>query len=161
MPTRDTRKTSRSRRVASKAQDLIVGAKIMDAVAAGASIAAAAERAEVSYEVADRLLHEEFRRFYEQNASQREELVGRELRKLELLERPFFRKALQGDEKAADRCLAIIKQRREILGLDAAAKVSVEISAVDDALARIVNIVDGEVVEPTPLRRALPPGETA
>lgn len=161
MPTRDTRKTSRSRRVATKAQDAVAGAKIMDAVTAGASLAVAAKAADVTEDAASRLLHAEFRRFYEQNASQREELVGRELRKLELLERPFFRKALQGDEKAADRVLAIIKQRREILGLDAAAKVSVEISAVDDVLARIVNIVDGEVVEPTPLRRALPPGEPA
>lgn len=161
MGTRDVKKTSRSRRVATKAQDAIAAAKIMDAVAAGASIAAAAASVNVTEDVASRLLHEEFRRFYEQNASQREELVGRELRKLELLERPFMRKALGGDEKAADRVLAIVKQRRDILGLDAAAKVSVEISAVDDALARIVNIVDGEVVEPTPLRRALPPGETA
>lgn len=161
MPTRDTGKTSRSRRVATKAQDLIVGAKIMDAVSAGASIAAAAEREKITEDAATRLLHAEFRRFYEQNASQREELVGRELRKLELLEKPFFRKALQGDEKAADRVLAIIKARRDMLGLDAAAKVSVEISAVDDALANLVNIIDGEVVQPTPLRRALPPGETA
>lgn len=140
---------------------MIVGARIMDAVSAGASIAAAAQREKITEDAATRLLHAEFRRFYEQNASQREELVGRELRKLELLEKPFFRKALQGDEKAADRVLAIIKARRDMLGLDAAAKVSVEISAVDDALANLVNIIDGEVVQPTPLRRALPPGETA
>lgn len=140
---------------------MIVGARIMDAVAAGASVAAAAEREKITEDAAKRLLHAEFRRFYEQNASQREELVGRELRKLELLEKPFFRKALQGDEKAADRVLAIIKARRDMLGLDAAAKVSVEISAVDDALAHLVNIIDGEVVQPIPLRRALPPGETA
>jgi hypothetical protein len=161
MGTRDISKRNRTRRVATEAQNMILGAKIMDAVAAGASVAAAAEHVNITPETASRLLHAEFRRFYEENASQREELVGRELRKLELLERPFFRKALDGDEKAADRVLAIIKQRREILGLDAAAKVAVEVSAVDDALAHVVNILDGEVVEPTPLRRALPPGETA
>lgn len=158
MGTTDKMTTSRSRRVASKAQDLVAAAKIMDAVAAGATLEAAGKAAGVKIDVAERLLHAEFRRFYEQNATQREELVGRELRKLELLERPFFRKALQGDEKAADRVLAIIKARRDMLGLDAAAKVQIEISAVDEALAEIVQIVEGQVVgaEVAELRRAEP-----
>jgi hypothetical protein len=158
MGTTDRMTTSRSRRVASKAQDAIAGAKIMDAVAAGATLEAAGKSVGVKIDVAERLLHAEFRRFYEQNATQREELVGRELRKLELLERPFFRKALQGDEKAADRVLAIMKRRADMLGLDSAAKVQVEISAVDEALAEIVQIVEGQVVgaEVAPLRRAEP-----
>lgn len=158
MGTTDRMTTSRSRRVASKAQDAIAGAKIMDAVAAGATLEVAGKSVGVKIDVAERLLHAEFRRFYEQNATQREELVGRELRKLELLERPFFRKALQGDEKAADRVLAIMKRRADMLGLDSAAKVQVEISAVDEALAEIVQIVEGQVVgaEVAPLRRAEP-----
>lgn len=158
MTTTDRMTTSRSRRVASKAQDLVAAAKIMDAVAAGATLEAAGKSVGVKIDVAERLLHAEFRRFYEQNATQREELVGRELRKLELLERPFFRKALQGDEKAADRVLAMMKRRADMLGLDSAAKVQVEISAVDEALAEIVQIVEGQVVgaEVAQLRRAEP-----
>jgi len=158
MGTTDNLTTSRSRRVASRAQDLIAAAKIMDAVAAGATLEAAGKSVGVKIDVAERLLHAEFRRFYEQNATQREELVGRELRKLELLERPFFRKALQGDEKAADRVLAMMKRRADMLGLDTAAKVQVEISAVDEALAEIVQIVEGKVLgaEIAPLRRAEP-----
>lgn len=157
MGTTGTVKSTRSRRVSSKAADAIAGAKIMDAVSAGASVAAAAKVAGVSEDVAGRLLHAEFRRFYEQNASQREELVGRELRKLELLERPFFRKALDGDEKAADRVLAIMKRRADMLGLDSAAKVSVEISAVDEALGEIVRVVEGSVIaEVPPLLRQEP-----
>jgi hypothetical protein len=144
--------------VASKAQDLIAAAKIMDAVAAGATLEAAGKAVGVKIDVAERLLHAEFRRFYEQNATQREELVGRELRKLEILERVFFRKALGGDEKAADRVLAMMKRRADMLGLDSAAKVQVEISAVDEALAEIVQIVEGKVLgaEIAPLRRAEP-----
>lgn len=146
MATTDTMRTSRSRRVASKAADAIAGAKIMDAVAAGATLQAAADSVGLKIDAASRLLHAEFRAFYEQNGSQREELVGRELRKLELLERPFFREALKGNEKAADRVLAIMKRRADMLGLDSAAKVAVEISAVDDALSEIVRIVEGSVV---------------
>jgi hypothetical protein len=158
MGTTDNLTTSRSRRVANKAQDLIAAAKIMDAVAAGATLEAAGKSVGVKIDVAERLLHAEFRRFYEQNATQREELVGRELRKLEILERVFFRKALGGDEKAADRVLAMMKRRADMLGLDSAAKVQVEISAVDEALAEIVQIVEGKVLgaEIAPLRRAEP-----
>jgi hypothetical protein len=158
MGTTDNLNTSRSRRVASKAQDLIAGAKIMDAVSAGATLAVAAKAAGVSEDAGRRLLHQEFRKFYEENATQREELVGRELRKLELLERKHFRDALGGDVKATDRVLAIMKRRADMLGLDTAAKVQIEISAVDEALAEIVQIVEGKVtgVEVTPLRRAEP-----
>jgi hypothetical protein len=156
MGTTDTMTTTRSRRVASKVADAIAGAKVLDAVAAGASLEAAGKLAGVKIDVAQRLLHAEMRRFYEQNASQREELVGRELRKLDLLERRVFRDALNGDVKAVDRVLAIMKRRADMLGLDAAAKVQVEISAVDEALAEIVQIVEGKVVgaEVAPLRRA-------
>lgn len=128
----------------------------MDAVSAGASLTTAAEHAGVTIDVAQRLLHAEFRSFYEQNASQREELVGRELRKLELLEKRFFADALKGDVKAADRVLAIMKARREMLGLDAAAKVHVEITAVDEALSEIVRVIDGEVLAVSELQRMLP-----
>jgi hypothetical protein len=156
MGTTDTMTTTRSRRVASKVADAVAGAKVLDAVAAGASLEAAGKLAGVKTDVAQRLLHAEMRRFYEQNASQREELVGRELRKLDLLERRVFRDALNGDVKAVDRVLAIMKRRADMLGLDAAAKVQVEISAVDEALAEIVQIVEGKVLgaEVAPLRRA-------
>jgi len=147
MGTTDNMATNRSRRVASKTADAIAGAKVMDAVAAGATLELAGKAAGVTTGVAERLLHAELRRFYEQNAGQREELVGRELRKLEMLERAHFRDALKGDVKATDRVLAIMKRRSDMLGLDSAAKVQVEISAVDDALAEIVQIIEGKVVE--------------
>lgn len=148
--------TGRSRRVASKVNDAIAGAKIMDLVAAGASVETAAKHAAVQPAAARRLLNVEFRKFYEENASQREMLVGRELRKLELLEKRFFADALKGDVKAADRVLAIMKARREMLGLDAAAKVQVEITAVDEALTEIVRVIDGEVLAVDDLQRVLP-----
>lgn len=157
MPTTDRSTTSRSRRVSSKAADAIAGAKVMDAVASGGTLAVAAKHAGVSEDVANRLLHAEFRAFYEQNASQREELVGRELRKLDLLERRHFRDALNGDVKATDRVLAIMKRRADMLGLDSAAKVAVEISAVDEALSEIVRVVEGTIVaEVPPLLRQEP-----
>lgn len=159
MGTIDKRTTQRGARISSKYADEVATAKLVDLVAAGVpSVAAAAEAVGVSVPVANRLLQQEFRRYYEERASQRDEMVGQQLRRYDLLLRPFFAKALKGDEKAADRVLAIMKAMNDMLGLNAATRVDVQVNAVDEAVSKISRIVEGAVsqAEVVPLRRMLP-----
>lgn len=129
-----------------KAQEALQGGKLLDLVAAGSSVAAAARAIGLNERTGQRLYHAELQRYFKENATQREELVGRELRTLDLLQRRVMRMALDGDLKAVDRVLAIMDRRGKMLGLDAAAKVSVKVSRVDEALADIVKIIDGSIV---------------
>lgn len=159
MGTTDKRVTQRGARISSKYADEVATQRLVDLVASGApSVAAAAEVVGVTRAVAERLLQQEFRRYYEERAAQRDEMVGQQLRKYDLLERPFFVRALKGDEKAADRVLAIMKARNEMLGLNAPSRVDVQVNAVDEAVAKISRIVEGAVssAEVVPLRRMLP-----
>lgn len=159
MGTTDKRVTQRGARISSKYADEVATARLVDLVAAGApSVAAAAEAVGITRPVAERLLQQEFRRYYEERAAQRDEMVGQQLRKYDLLERPFFARALKGDEKAADRVLAIMKARNEMLGLNAPSRVDVQVNAVDEAVAKISRIVEGAVTSAkvVPLRRMLP-----
>jgi hypothetical protein len=138
-----------------QATEAVLGTRLVDAVAAGASVVRAAEALGLTEREGYRIYHESIRRYYEENSAARELMVAREMRKLDLLERPMFKQALDGDQKAVDRVLAIMKARRDMLGLDAAAKVQVEIGRADDALAKIVQIVDGTAAaaQVQPLRR--------
>jgi hypothetical protein len=129
-----------------EAQEALDGGKLLDLVAAGSSIAAAARAIGLKERTGQRLYHAELQRYFQENATQREELVGRELRTLDLLQRKVMRQALDGDLKAVDRVLAIMDRRGKMLGLDAAAKVTVEVSRVDEKLAEIVQIIDGSIV---------------
>lgn len=159
MGTTDNSSTARGVRISSKYADEVATARLVDLVAAGApSVAAAAEAVGVSHSVANRLLQQEFRRYYEERAAQRDEMVGQTLRKFDLLERPMWGRALKGDEKAVDRLLAIIKARNEMLGLNAPSRVDIQVNAVDEAVSKISRIVEGAVsqAEVVPLRRMLP-----
>lgn len=159
MGTHDTRTTQRGVRISTKYADEIATARLVDLVATGApSVSAAAEATGVSLAVANRLLQQEFRRYYEERAAQRDEMVGQTLRKFDLLEQALWPRALKADDKAVDRILAVIKARNEMLGLNAPSRMDVQINAVDEAVAKISRIVDGAVssAEVVPLRRTLP-----
>jgi hypothetical protein len=159
MGTTDKSTTQRGVRISSKYADEVATAKLVDLVAAGApSVAAAAEAAGITHGVANRLLQQEFRRYYEERAAQRDEMVGQTLRKFDLLESALWPRALKADEKAVDRILAVIKARNEMLGLNAPSRVDVQVNAVDEAVAKIGRIVEGAVssAEVVPLRRMLP-----
>lgn len=126
-----------------QAQDALDGDRIITLVAAGQSIAGAARQLEINYKRAARLYHQELRHVYDTNVGLREELLGKELKTLDLLQRPQMLEAMKGDRKAAETVLAIMDRRAKYLDLHAAAKVSVEISRVDDVLERVVGIIDG------------------
>lgn len=137
-----------------EASEVILSDQIIRLVAAGSTIAAAGKSLGVdSRNTAERLYHNAIRKFYDDNSSLRQELVGRELKTLELLQVPMMRDALKGDTKAVDRVLAIMDRRSKYLGLDQAAKVDVSLTSVDSALARVVDILDGAVVAAEPIRR--------
>lgn len=139
-----------------KAQEAIKASQLLDMVAAGSSVRAASKQLGIHERTGQRLYHSELQRYYQENAAAREELVGRELRTLDLLQRRMMQDALKGDARAVDRVLQIMAQRSKMLGLDAAAKISVEVSRVDDALAEIVQIIDGSVAASHTLERLLP-----
>lgn len=130
---------------AQEALDTLNMTKLLDAVAAGAPVRRAAQSMGLSEDQGYTLYHRALRQYYEENASARELLVARELRTLDLLQRAVMSDALKGDTKAVDRVLSIMERRAKTLGLDQAAKVSVEIGRADAALAEIVQIIDGTV----------------
>lgn len=138
-----------------EAQDAVNSGRLLDLVAAGTDVVKAADMIGLTRDQGYRLYHTALRRYYEENAAERELLVSRELRTLDLLQRAVMKDALRGETKAVDRVLAIMQQRSKMLGLDAAAKVAVEITRADDALAEIVQIIDG-TVSAAELIRVLP-----
>lgn len=136
------------------AAEAILADQLIKLVAAGSTIADAAKALDIPSRVtAERLYHQEIRRYYEDNATLRQELVGRELKTLELLQRRVMQDALKGDTKAVDRVLAIMDRRSKYLGLDQAAKVDVSVVSVDAALAKIVDIFDGHIAAAPEIRR--------
>jgi hypothetical protein len=137
-----------------EAQEALWARSILEMVAAGATIGKAAESLGItSRSTAERLYHKELRSYYDDNATLRQELVGRELMTLELMQRRVMRDALAGDTKAVDRVLAIMDRRSKYLGLDQAAKVDVSVTSVDAAINKVVDIIDGAIVATAPIRR--------
>jgi hypothetical protein len=139
-----------------EAQEAIQGDRLISLVAAGQSIAGAARQLEMDYEKARKLYHKELRAVYDSNVGLREELLGKELKTLDLLQRPLMLEAMKGDRKCAETVLSIMDRRAKYLDLHAAAKVNVEITRVDDALREIVTIIDGNMSAASLERIALP-----
>lgn len=118
--------------------------KLLQLVIAGQTVARAAEQLNLTYNTALRWYHDALQKVYDDNASLRQEALGRELKTLEMLQRALWPAALRGHVRSVEVMLAIMDRRSKYLGLDAATKISVEVSKVDNALADITNIIDGE-----------------
>jgi hypothetical protein len=129
--------------------------QLLNLVVAGRSIVDAAKQLELSYATAHRWYREALRRVYDDNATLREEVLGKELKTLDLLQRALWRGALSGHVRSVEVMLAVMDRRAKYLGLDAAVKIQVEATRVDDALAKISRIIDAEELS-TPLVRAIP-----
>lgn len=138
------------------ARDTIQADKLLKLVATGHSVAAACRALGITARRGERLYHRELKRYFDENAGLRSELVARELKTLDMLQQIAMRQALDGELKAHDRVLAIMDRRAKYLDLHAAARVTVEVSLVDDAIKEIVNIIDGEVIGSDDLLHALP-----
>lgn len=132
-----------------EAKDLILAEQLLTLAASGSSLRAAAKALGVTYGRAERLYHAQARAVYDANATLVQEVIGKELATLDLMQRkvmPLITGPEGPDLKAVDKMLAIMARRARYLDLDAATKVEVQVTAVDDALARITDILDGEIV---------------
>jgi len=70
------------------------------------------------------------------NAEQAEDLRALELLRLDELQNAIWERAIDGDDKAMGRVLAIMDRRAKLLGLDAPAKGEVEVSPAGLRLKR-------------------------
>jgi len=118
--------------------------QLLQRVVTGMSVSKAAEQLNIPRDTAYRLYHRALQDVYDDNSKLREETLGRELKTLEMLQRSLWPAALRGHVRSVEVMLAVMDRRAKYLGFDAATKVQVEVSRVDDALAEIVQIVDGE-----------------
>lgn len=125
--------------------------RLLDAVLVTGNVQAAARSLDIPYHRARKLYKEQLKAYWDDNADKAELVAAKELRKLDIVERPVMKQALEGDLRAVDRLLAISKARREIIGVDAAKRVEVQFGAVDTALADIAAMIDGTVAA-KPLR---------
>lgn len=110
------------------------------------------------YATALRWYHAALRKVYDDNATLREEVLGKELKTLDLLQRALWPAALRGHVRSVEVMLAVMDRRARYLGLDAAVKIQVEATRVDDALAKVATIIDAETAGPAPLLRAVSGG---
>lgn len=126
--------------------------RLLDAVLVSGTVKAAAKALDLSYTKALKLYKQALQAYWEENADKAEIVAAKELRKFDLIERPVFKQALEGDLRAVDRMLAISKARREVLGLDAPKRFDVQVGAVDSAISDIAQMIDGSAVAAEPLR---------
>jgi len=131
--------------------------QLLQRVVAGQSIVRAAEALNIPYETARRWYHGALRKVYDDNATLREEVLGKELKTLDLLQRALWPAALRGHVRSVEVMLSVMDRRAKYLGLDAAVKIQVEATRVDEALAKVATIIDAETsTQAAPLLRVVP-----
>lgn len=146
-----------SNKLSAQAQQVQIVDQLLQKVVTGSSVQAAAKDLDIPYATALRWYHESLQKIYDDNAELRKEVLGRELKTLDLLQRALWPSAQRGHVRSVEVMLAVMDRRAKYLGLDAAAKLEVEVTKVDEALTQIARVIDGEIeVAPAPLLRAIP-----
>jgi hypothetical protein len=146
-----------SSKLTSQARNVQLTDELLNKVITGISVQQAAKELEIPYSTALRWYHEALQKIYDDNAGLRREVLGRELKTLDLLQRALWPSAQRGHVRSVEVMLAVMDRRAKYLGLDAAAKVEVEVTRVDEALTQIARVIDGEVESvAAPLLRAQP-----
>lgn len=131
--------------------------QLLQRVIAGQTIKRAAEDLNIPYSTAVDWYHKALQATFDASSDQRQELLGRELKTLEMLQKALWPAALRGHVRSVEVMLAVMDRRSKYLGFDAATKVQVEVTRVDEALTKITNIIDGETIaDAVPLLRAVP-----
>lgn len=132
------------------------GHRLVQLVASGATLAEAARRLEIPWKSAQ----DAFARQMAEVADERtkSEVLQTELTTLGMMQQALMTRALRGDTQASKAVLDIMDRRARYLGLHEAIKFNVQIGQVNGAIQEISEILEGEVVEATPLRRVLPEG---
>jgi hypothetical protein len=122
-------------------------------VLAGMTVRAAAASLEINEKTAQSWYVDALRQAYDDGKGNREEALGRELATLDLLQRALMPQALRGHVRSAEVVLSVMDRRSKYLGLDEATRVRVEYDAVENALAEVVQVLEGEIVaQVEPLR---------
>jgi hypothetical protein len=146
-----------SKRASAELQQAYQVDELLKMVVAGMSIKRAAEHLGIAQSTANRWYHDALRKVYDDNATLREEVLGKELKTLDLLQRALWPAALRGHVRSVEVMLSVMDRRAKYLGLDAAVKIQVEATRVDEALAKVASIIDAETVpQAAPLLRAVP-----
>lgn len=127
--------------------------KLVALVLAGMTVRAAAAKLEVKERSAYDWYQAALRKAYEDGKGDREAALGRELATLDLLQKSLMPQALRGHTQSAKVVLEILDRRSKYLGLDEATKVQLEFGRVEQALAEVVQVLEGEAVpDVVPLR---------
>lgn len=135
------------------AANALLARQMMALVASGSTIIEACRQLKVTETRGKRLHAREMKRVIDDNADLREQVFAQELENLRLLRKAGMPRALRGEPRSIEVMLALSREFRKFLGLDAAMKVEVQASRVEDAITRIVELSEGAPGELVPLRR--------
>jgi hypothetical protein len=136
-----------------RAQAALNQRKIMELVASGQTIGAAARALDIPEYTAKRLFGKEMARVLDDHADIREAVFAEELENLRMLRRAIMPRALKGEPRAVEVALAVGRDFRSVLGMDQALKVDVTVKRVDEAVDEVLKVVDAHVDGVTQLRR--------
>jgi hypothetical protein len=139
--------------VATRVKNLGLARKMMELVASGSTVPNAARSLNLSEKQARTLLGREMQRVIDDSADLREQVFAQELENMRLLRQAGMPRALRGEPRSIEVMIALGREYRKFLGLDAAMKIEVQASKVEDAITRIVELTDGAPGDVQPLRR--------
>jgi hypothetical protein len=146
-----------------EAAGLAEGRSVLELVAQGRTIRAAADELGIAKSVAHRRYQAELQAAVEDNRELAGALVHRELETLRQLREVWMPRALQSDfgdedednpkgwgkdqEGAAKIVLAVVDKTSKLLGLDAAIKHEVSVDRINDAVDRVASILATETAQ--------------
>jgi hypothetical protein len=146
------------------AAELLEGRSVLELVAQGKNIRAAAEELGISKSVAHRRYQRELQAALEDNRELAGMLVHQELETLRQLQEVWMPRATQTDygdtdeenpkgwgkdqEGAAKIVLAVVDKRSKLLGLDAAIKHEVSVDRINDAVDKVAALLASENAAP-------------
>jgi hypothetical protein len=146
------------------AAELLDGHSVLELVAKGKTIRAAAEDLGISKSVAHRRYQRELQAAVEDNRELAGTLVHVELETLRQLREVWMPRALESDfsdteedapkgwgkdqEGAAKIVLAVVDKTSKLLGLDAAIKHEVSVDRINDAVDKVASLLASETVAP-------------
>lgn len=130
----------------------LIGRQLVSLVAGGATLHQASQQLELNWEKARGLYHRALEGVADQET--KEQVLQQDLVTLQRLQLAMMGKAIKGDVQAANTVLKIIAQRSRLVGTEQAQQVNLTISAVNEGVREISEVLEGEVVDALPpLRR--------
>ena len=134
--------------IQSDAAELFEGRSVLELVAQGKTIRAAADELGISKSVAHRLYQGELQDALAENRELAGMLVHQELETLRQLQEVDPKGWGKDQEGAAKIVLAVVDKRSKLLGLDAAIKHEVSVDRINDAVDRVAALLASETAAP-------------